>query len=460
MVKVKLRVPLSSAPRETSSPLANPLRSAPDYSDDESISAPQAREVTTPDASATPLDAEDEEAGSLNSDDDADELDELDELEEEDGTPGAVANSSTPKRITLKPRSSSGPGGGGSASPSAEGSASPAQKVRRGNMARIAQVQAMTVEELDALPAAKRRKTAKARGAAGPGRGWRKGLTKGQKPVYELPSAGTTPATFGDTTNARSSPAIGGVSSAAGVKSEGTPTPSTSLLPKSRSSSTLAAAARPTTTTTCYAGGGSSSIKIVSGPGGQTFTGDLSAKAGTAKNPGFRYPPLPSSRAGPPVQPIARIPTAFQTVIPLERNGRQPRRWIRQKREILSMGGRPWSIPVFYGGEDRGYEKKVDAPITATAAVGAGGGGAGAGGDKTAAATASKVGTPSTGAKAVSPTPTPTPTATAQASNTKLPAAAGGGGSPLPPPKHLAGLASQAETNWRGQSPAFLFGGR
>ena len=35
MVKVKLRVPLSSAPRETSSPLANPLRSAPDYSDDE-----------------------------------------------------------------------------------------------------------------------------------------------------------------------------------------------------------------------------------------------------------------------------------------------------------------------------------------------------------------------------------------------------------------------------------------
>ncbi|KAJ1032994.1 hypothetical protein NDA16_000273 [Ustilago loliicola] len=302
MVKVKLRVPLSSAPRETSSPLANPnpLRSAPDYSDDDDISTPQPHQGATPDAFASAgLDAEEDEAGSLNSDEDedADELDELDELEEEedDGTPAAANSStSTPKRrsITLKSRSS-GPGGAGgsSASPSGDGSASPANKVvRRANMARIAQVQAMSVEELDALPAAKRRKTAKARGAAGPGRGWRKGLTKGQKPVYELPSAGTTPATFGDTTNARSSPAIGGASAGSGVKSEGTPTPFTSL-PKSKSSSTLAAgpstaAARPAATSS-RVGGASSSIKIVSGPGGQTFTGDLSAKAGTAKNPGF-----------------------------------------------------------------------------------------------------------------------------------------------------------------------------
>ncbi|SOV09309.1 uncharacterized protein UDID_04225 [Ustilago sp. UG-2017a] len=475
MVKVKLRVPLSSAPRETSSPLTNPnpLRSAPDYSDDDEETTPQPRNGGSPSAStgAAGLD-EDDEAGSLNSEDeDEDELDELDELEEEDedGTPAAANSStSTPKRrsITLKPRSSAPGGGGSSASPSGDGSASPANKVvRRGNQARIAQVRNMTVEELDALPAAKRRKTAKARGAAGPGRGWRKGLTKGQKPVYELPSAETTPATFGDTTNARSSPAIDAV--AVRVKSEGTPTPSAAAIPKSKSSSTLAAApAKPASSS--HGGGASSSIKIVSGPGGQTFTGDLSAKAGTAKNPGFRYPPLPSSRAGPPVQPIARIPTAFQTVVPLERTNRQPRRWLKAKREILSMGGRPWSIPVFYGGEDRGYEKKVDVPMTTapgqTAA--AGGAGAGGGGEK---AAQSKAGTPSTAIKTVSPTPTPTPTAvapgasvggsanTVQGGATKVVAA---GGSPLPPPKHLGGLTAQSETNWRGQSPAFLFGGR
>lgn len=49
----------------------------------------------------------------------------------------------------------------------------------------------MTAEELDALPPAKRRKGAKARGAPGPGRGWRKGLKMGQKPIYALPD--TTP---------------------------------------------------------------------------------------------------------------------------------------------------------------------------------------------------------------------------------------------------------------------------
>ncbi|SNX84361.1 uncharacterized protein MEPE_03070 [Melanopsichium pennsylvanicum] len=496
MVKVKLRVPLSSAPRDTSSPLANPLRSAPDYSDDEA--GPPLREGTIPDVSNGFDDQE------LDDDDDqdqeADELDELDELDDEgDDT---KASSSTPKRrsITLKPRSSKS-GASSSASPSIDGSASPhpgANTVKRASSVRMAKAQAMSVEELDALPAAKRRKTAKARGAAGPGRGWRKGLTKGQKPVYELPPAETTPVTFGNTANARFTPPI----TAASVTIERTPTPSSSALPKSKSSSILATTAAggaaasggesrksslPPAPSRSIPGTSSSSaapIKIVSGPGGHTFTGDLSAKAGTAKNPGFRYPPLPSSRAGPPVHALAKIPTSFQTGIALDRTARQPRRWTKGKREILSMGGRPWSITVFYGGEDRDYEKKVDAPV----AVGAGAnvnsvvgvvGSAGIG-DKV----ASKAGTPSNAAqpagglakiasasKAVSPIPvsTPTPTdtgaaAAAQGGSTPkvAPSAgtggSGGGGSPLPPPKHLGGLAN--ETNWRGQSPAFLFGGR
>ncbi|ETS64785.1 hypothetical protein PaG_00748 [Moesziomyces aphidis] len=462
MVKVKLRVPLSSAPRETSSPLANPLRSAPDYSDDEDND-------TSPRPGNNGHDDEggDDDDDQVDEDDDeedqeADELDEQDELEEEEGDNSRAPSASTPKRrsITIKSRSSRG-GASSSASPSMDGSASPhsgsSKMVKRTSLARMAHVQAMTVEELDALPAAKRRKTAKARGAAGPGRGWRKGLTKGQKPVYELPPAEKTPATFGNTANARPS-----------VPKAETPTPS-SFVTKSKPSSTLAASAEanraaasssaPTARASAATGSAAAtSIKIVAGPGGHTFTGDLSAKAGTAKNPGFRYPPLPSSRAGPPVQPLARIPTSFQSVIPLERNGRQPRRWIKGKREILSMGGRPWSIPVLYGGDDRGYEKKIDAGTGVTTAAGAVAGAAA--GEKI----ASKAGTPAAAAKANSPTPTPVQTPTPHPTSVKPPGPTEGartGSSPLPPPKHLGGLSAvQAETNWRGQSPAFLFGGR
>uniref|UniRef100_V5GHW8 Uncharacterized protein n=1 Tax=Kalmanozyma brasiliensis (strain GHG001) TaxID=1365824 RepID=V5GHW8_KALBG len=188
MVKVKLRVPLSSAPREAaSSPLANPLRSAPDYSDDEEPTTPR-RDGATPDDTA---DLDNSDAEELEDDEDedpeADELDELDELEGDDDASSKPADASAKRRsITLKRPSKSGPNS--SASPSAEGSTSPhlgAKVVKRSSLARTAQLQAMSVEELDALPAAKRRKTAKARGAAGPGRGWRKGLTKGQKPVSE-----------------------------------------------------------------------------------------------------------------------------------------------------------------------------------------------------------------------------------------------------------------------------------
>ena len=52
----------------------------------------------------------------------------------------------------------------------------------------------LSLEELDALPSAKRRKGLKTRGAPGPGRGWRKGLSKGQKPVYRLPGSGMSTA--------------------------------------------------------------------------------------------------------------------------------------------------------------------------------------------------------------------------------------------------------------------------
>jgi hypothetical protein len=39
-----------------------------------------------------------------------------------------------------------------------------------------AKAASMSMDEIESLPPAKRRKSAKARGASGPGRGWRKGL--------------------------------------------------------------------------------------------------------------------------------------------------------------------------------------------------------------------------------------------------------------------------------------------
>lgn len=51
-----------------------------------------------------------------------------------------------------------------------------ARKVSRYSLDLPKPIDEMTLEEIEALPAAKRRKGLKARGAAGPGRGWRKGL--------------------------------------------------------------------------------------------------------------------------------------------------------------------------------------------------------------------------------------------------------------------------------------------
>ncbi len=68
------------------------------------------------------------------------------------------------------------------------------------------------------------------RGAVDRGEDGGKAWTKGQKPVYELPPAERTPSTFGNTANARSSPAA-----TTAVKAE-TPTPTPSC--PSRSSPT------------------------------------------------------------------------------------------------------------------------------------------------------------------------------------------------------------------------------
>lgn len=176
----------------------------------------------------------------------------------------------------------------------------------------------LSLEELDALPSAKRRKGLKTRGAPGPGRGWRKGLSKGQKPVYRLPGSGmstadlpqnlavqaSTPSTIGKMAAAMSSETSGGQK-------------------RKHSSTTKTDSPAPST----------SSIKV----------------AQNAPDAVFKYPSIPSSKDTPDIMPLARIPNYIPTIQPLARSftAKKPRPWRQATREILSIGGRPWRTPVW-----------------------------------------------------------------------------------------------------------------
>ncbi|EPQ30553.1 uncharacterized protein PFL1_02078 [Pseudozyma flocculosa PF-1] len=480
-MKVKLRVPLASTPRQTASPLSNAR--GPDEMDEDDAASPQQLQLhqqqaalagTSEPASEDDDDEDDEE---VDEEDEGDELDELDELEDEmPAPPATTSNQVSPKRsrITVKPRAPKGHADAASPSPTPSSNAreggstesprgTPSERARiltgkRAAAARQEEAARMTKEELDALPAAKRRKSHKARGAPGPGRGWRKGLTKGQKPVYELPAsalpeAGSTPTTFGNTTSsARASPQVG----RSGGEGSG-----------KRAAQSAAVA----------------TVKIQDASGTRTHVSDLSAKAGTAKNPGFRYPPLPSSRGGPPILPISKIPITFQASASMDKK-KEPRTWNKGKREFLSLGGRLWSVPTWYGGEDRGFEKKIDptiAPLlaqstTTNASLLAAANAAKGTPTPTPAPGQAAPSTPSAGRKTGATSATTASAAAAasrlspdkatERSETPLSNAGGarrattttGTVSPLPPPRHIGAV--REDVSWRGQSPAFLAGGR
>lgn len=86
-----------------------------------------------------------------------------DELASDDGDD--AENTSGTSKAGLKAHAAGSPSNGLTA----------AQRAKK-RTARMVELEKMTAEEIDALPPAKRRKGAKARGASGPGRGWRKGL--------------------------------------------------------------------------------------------------------------------------------------------------------------------------------------------------------------------------------------------------------------------------------------------
>lgn len=173
----------------------------------------------------------------------------------------------------------------------------------------------LTLEELDALPSAKRRKGLKTRGAPGPGRGWRKGLSKGQKPVYRLPGSNlstadlpqksvhpTTPASFAKLTDAEPRRAR-----SSGSPAQVSPVPSGPLR--------------------------SSTIKV------------------TQNSPDaiFRYPAIPGPKETPSLRPLAKVPNFIPAITPVEKPDvkRRVRPWRMARREILTLGGRVWRAPVW-----------------------------------------------------------------------------------------------------------------
>lgn len=168
-------------------------------------------------------DDDDDDAGDSNNgrgnmqynDEDEKSDDDIDDDDDEDDEPPAGPSSARPSPLSATPsrtsatpsaskrktpassakKATKSPGAatkGKTASPSASAtsaSPAPASATKRRSTPRE-DISHLTLEELDALPPAKRRKGAKARGASGPGRGWRKGLKMGQKPVYHLPAPG------------------------------------------------------------------------------------------------------------------------------------------------------------------------------------------------------------------------------------------------------------------------------
>lgn len=172
----------------------------------------------------------------------------------------------------------------------------------------------LTLEELDALPSAKRRKSLKTRGAPGPGRGWRKGLSKGQKPVYRLPDMdistadvrqdpdkmpvqATTPASFGSTSG-------------------------TSRKSKSSTAASKSVESVPLVSAT---------IRVLP----------------NSADAVFKYPTMPSLKDAPPLLPLPRIPNFIPTISPLQRSDLKPRHWQQGQREILNIAGRSWRAPAW-----------------------------------------------------------------------------------------------------------------
>lgn len=175
----------------------------------------------------------------------------------------------------------------------------------------------LTLEELDALPSAKRRKGLKTRGAPGPGRGWRKGLSKGQKPVYRLPGTNMSTADLPQ---------------------------HQSVHPTTPASFAKLAEAAPRRVRSSE----SPAQVVPSVPSGPLRSSTIKV---TQNSPDaiFRYPSIPGAKETPNLLPLAKVPNFIPAVTPVEKfhTEKRVRPWRSAQREILTLGGRVWRAPVW-----------------------------------------------------------------------------------------------------------------
>lgn len=224
----------------------------------------------------------------------------------------------------------------GKSSPSTDASKPKRAKPRRmgppaGSISAVAAT--LTLEELDALPSAKRRKGLKTRGAPGPGRGWRKGLSKGQKPVYRLPGSDISTADLPQNQSVQPTTPVSFVKNS-----------ETSMTTK-RAKSTSSPAPAPAASTSSSSR--SSSSKVTE----------------NAVDQAFLYPSIPSLKEMPTILPLARVPNFIPAVASFEKPSVHltVRPWHHRSREIQSIGGRVWRAPVWLSEKKQDTEAEAEA---------------------------------------------------------------------------------------------------
>lgn len=366
----------------------------------------------------------------------------------------------------------------------------------------------MSMAEIEALPAAKRRKGMKLRGAAGPGRGWRKGLKMDMKPVYRAPGDSPpsqmisgTPSSFGQ--KPKSALARDALSKAnTPMRSESPNDGSSSVGDASRNWEDISGSVGGNTSTTdvkpskAYPASSAAVAARRARAAGLAGSSDIRKEAASNTNthsstPNPVPPPVKQSvptlqeegkairaiiRGGPPVLPPPKIPIGFVTPGTLDKNttSKFTRKWQKSGREILSLGGRVWSSVSWLSTEANKFptsaELKANAsnttnPTSSNANNGPGTNTPALTGSKSALATGNV--TPAITSRAPSPVPSNGTTGDQTGKSSPI-MGKGTLAPPLPPttttPKPSSNSAKQLSSpsagDWRGSSAAFTAANR
>ncbi|MCO5565239.1 hypothetical protein L7F22_018912 [Adiantum nelumboides] len=518
-------------------------KSGQDSSNKQSQPSPNRNLINSPSRSNSAFErgssAVDGDGSSLLSEDIADEEEEEDELEDSPPPPDEQMNQNAQGKVrklsgaaAMKAANSLRKAKGTSSTPTATGSdreasastsrrgsqeVSPTPSGSGGSRKRTSltneygkTIDEMSMAEIEALPAAKRRKGMKLRGAAGPGRGWRKGLKMDMKPVYRAPGDSppaqvipTTPSSFAqkpksalardalfkantpmrsESPNADSSVGDGsrhwedisgsvGNTSTADVKPlRAYPASSAAVAARKARAAGLASSMDGRRESGSNANTHSSTPNPVSAPTKQSMP--------TMQEEGKAIRAI--IRGGPPVLPPPKIPIGFVVPNPIDKQATSKftRKWQRSGREILSLGGRVWSAVSWISEEANKFPTSAELKANAASITNANpttnssSSTTNAHGTSTPALTGIKSAlatgnvTPAITSRA--PSPVPSNGTAGDQTGRSSPILAKGNLAPPPPPSAMSkpspSFAKQSNSssgsNWRGSSAAFAAANR